>query len=389
MQLSPRSFYVRSLADALPAETFRPATSRLLWLPVHLLIIAAAIYAITHASSWPLRLLCSLPIGIAFSGLAFLGHETLHGAVIKNRVARTAVGTICFLPFLLSTQLWVRWHGAVHHGNTQDGPEDPDAYPSLETYRKSAVVRFMIDRFSLGGRRPTGVMSLIIGFTIQSAKLLLSGRKSGILANRREQVLAFAGSAFAICVWATLATVIGGHAFVFAYVIPLLVGNAMVMMHILTNHGLSPLTEINDPLANSLTVTVPRWFRFLTLGFGFHVEHHLYPAMSTRHAARVQDELRARWPERYRSLPLHDALLQLHRTARVYEDATTLCDPRSGQRWRIGEGKVLPISRMGTEPVATMPELGAAGPAGAVEVAVAVAASVATLAAVPAAAPMA
>ena len=351
MQLSPRSFYVRGLAEVLPAEVFRPATSRLLWLPVNLLIIAAAIYAITRAPSWPLQLLASLPIGVAFAGLAFLGHESLHGAVVKNRVVRTVVGTIGFLPFVLSTTLWVRWHGAVHHGNAQNGIADPDAYPTIHAYRKSALVRFMIDRFSPGGRRLTGVMSLLIGFSIQSAKLLISGRRRGLLRDRREEQLAFAGTGFAIAVWGTLAFFLGAQAFLFAYVIPLMIGNAMVMGHILTNHGLSPLTEVNDPLANSLTVTVPAWFRFVTLGFGFHVEHHLYPAMSTRHSARVQQALRERWPERYRSLPLGTALLQLHRTARVYEDANTLCDPRSGQRWRMKEGSWQPISPMGADPV--------------------------------------
>lgn len=345
MQLAPRSFYVRSLAEALPPEAFRPATSRLLWLPFHLAVITAAVYVITRVS-WPWQLLASLPIGVAFGGLAFLGHETLHGAVVKHRVARLIVGTLCFVPFLLSTTLWQRWHGAIHHGNAQDSGEDPDAYPTLDAYRKSAVVRFMIDRFSPGGRRLTGVMSLLLGFSIQSGKLLVSGRSRGILADRREELWAFAGTGFAVAIWTTLAVFIGAQAFLFAFVIPLLLGNALVMGHILTNHGLSPLTEINDPLANSLTVTVPRWFRFLTLGFGFHVEHHLYPAMSTRHAGRVQEELRARWPERYRSLPLHRALWQLHRTARVYQDATTLCDPRSGKRWRISEGQWLPIASM-------------------------------------------
>lgn len=344
MQLSPRSFYVRNLAEVLPAEAFRPATSRLLWMPFHLAVIAASIYAITRAS-WPWQLLCSLPIGVAFSGLAFLGHETLHGAVVKNRAIRTMVGTICFVPFLLSTTLWNRWHGAIHHGNAQVFGDDPDAYPTLEAYRKSALVRFMIDRFSPGGRRLTGVMSLLVGFSIQSGKLLVDSHRRKIL-DRREHKLAWAGTLFAVAIWATLAVFIGPRAFLFAFVIPLMIGNAMVMGHILTNHGLSPLTEVNDPLANSLTVTVPGWFRFLTLGFGFHVEHHLYPAMSTRHAPRVQKELAARWPERYRSLPLLSALLQLHRTARVYEDATTLCDPKSGKRWRISDGQWLPIASM-------------------------------------------
>lgn len=346
MTLHPRSFYVRSLTEALPASVFRPATTRVLWLPVQLLVIAASIYAITRAASWPWQLLASLPIGVAFSGLAFLGHETMHGAVVRNRLARSIVGTIGFLPFLLSPRLWMRWHGAVHHGNAQHHADDPDAYPTLENYRKSRLVRFMIDRFAPGGSRVTGVFALIFGFSIQSGKLLLGAHKRGLLATRREHVLALAGSAFAVAVWATLAAIVGFQAFLFAYLIPLMIGNAMVMAHILTNHGLSPQTEINDPLANSLTVTVPGWFRFITLGFGFHVEHHLFPAMSTRHSAHVQRELETRWPERYRAMPLHSALWQLHRTARVYEDATTLCDPRSGKRWRVVGRDWQPIAPM-------------------------------------------
>jgi hypothetical protein len=38
-----------------------------------------------------------------------------------------------------------------------------------------------------------------------------------------------------------------------------------------------------------------------------------------------------RWPERYQSMPLSRALLELHRTARVYKDDTTLVDPRTGR----------------------------------------------------------
>ncbi len=86
----------------------------------------------------------------------------------------------------------------------------------------------------------------------------------------------------------------------------------------------------NDPLTNSLSVTVPRVAEWLSLGFGYHVEHHLFPAMSTRHAPRVRALLVETWPERYQSMPMAEALLRLHRTARIYRDDVTLCDPRSG-----------------------------------------------------------
>ena len=43
--------------------------------------------------------------------------------------------------------------------------------------------------------------------------------------------------------------------------------------------------------------------------------------------------LRRRWPQRYKSMPLRSALAALHRTARVYKDAVTLVDPRTGQEF--------------------------------------------------------
>ena len=105
------------------------------------------------------------------------------------------------------------------------------------------------------------------------------------------------------------------------------------MGFILTNHGLSPATEINDPLVNALSVTGPRWLEWLTLDFGYHVEHHLFPAMNGRHARRVRDELVRTWPGRYQTMPVFQALRRLHETGRVYKDATTLCDPKSGGEW--------------------------------------------------------
>ena len=115
--------------------------------------------------------------------------------------------------------------------------------------------------------------------------------------------------------------------------LPLLVANAIVMAFIVTNHSLSPLTEVNDPLANSLSVTSPPLVEWLTLGFGYHVEHHLFPSLSSRHAWRVRAAVQQRWPERYQSMPLLQALLALHRTGRVYANDVTLMDPRTGKTW--------------------------------------------------------
>jgi fatty acid desaturase len=175
-----------------------------------------------------------------------------------------------------------------------------------------------------------GLVTLCVGFSVQSAHVLVSARRRGYL-KPRQHLYALLETALGAAFWLSLALWLGPLGFLFGCFLPWLAANAIVMAYILTNHALSPLTETNDPLVNSLSVTVPRWVDFATLRFGFHVEHHLFPWMSSRHAPQVRDLVLARWPERYQSMPLHRALFLLHRTARVYADDATLLDPATGQ----------------------------------------------------------
>jgi fatty acid desaturase len=328
--LRPVSFYVRELKPALPGPAFEPAHSRLWWLPVHTCVIALGILSL--AAGWVPWLAAggvSLLIGASFAGLTFLAHETLHGAVVRGRGRRRLVGAIGFFPFMISPRLWIAWHNRVHHGHTNHAGMDPDAYPTVAEFEKHELLRFVTDHLGPGGRRLNGGLSLLIGFSIQSTHMLLRAKAYGLL-SAREQRLALLESGLAAAAWLVLAFAIGWPAFVFAFVLPLLVANAVVMGFILTNHSLSPLSDVNDPLFNSLSVTAPRWVEWLTMRFGFHVEHHLFPWMSSRHAPLVRSLILSRWPERYQSMPIGRALLALHRTGRVYKNATTLADMPGG-----------------------------------------------------------
>ncbi len=330
MKLKTTSSYASELRPLLSRTAFAPARSRLLWLPVHLLVIAAATAAIALGwVSWPLAIGLSLVIGASFAGLTFVGHEALHGALVRGKALRRLIGWVGFLPFAVSPRLWEAWHNRVHHGNTNRAGLDPDAYPTLRQYLGSRATRRGIDWIAPGRSRLAGAFSLFFGFSVHSVDVLVAAAKNGWL-SRAQHRLALLESGLAWAFWLGLALAVGPLSFLLAFGIPLLVGNAIIMSLILTNHTLSPHTQVNDPLVNSLSITGPRWLEWLTLGFGYHVEHHLFPAMSARHGRELRELLRQRWPERYQSLPYFKALLALHRSPRIYEDDTTLVDPRTG-----------------------------------------------------------
>jgi fatty acid desaturase len=332
-QLMTISAYARKVRPKLPDHAFAPAYTRALWLPVHYTIIAAIAWALaTGRVPWPLWPVASLVIGCCMGGVTFVGHESLHGGIVRGRPWIRLVGFFGFLPFCVSPQLWMAWHNRVHHNHCGQPGVDLDMYPTLTEYKAHRNARIMADYFALGRRRLVGVMSLLFGFTGQSFQILRKAQRTGTLSphlHRRAILESLTG----LSIWIAVAFLVGPLAFVFVYVLPLIVANTIVMSFILTNHNLSPYDQVNDPLFNSLSVTLPRVLEWLTLDFGFHVEHHLFPTMSTRNARLVRDILRADFGDRYHSLPLTTAVHRLHQTSRVYRDETTLIDPHTGQTW--------------------------------------------------------
>ncbi|HEX7839018.1 MAG TPA: fatty acid desaturase [Kofleriaceae bacterium] len=300
---------------------------------MHYAIIALLTWALASGHvPWPAWPLVSIVIGCSMAGVTFVAHEALHGGVVRGRTLIRLIGWLGFLPFCISPQLWMGWHNRVHHNHCGQPGVDPDMYPTIAEYKAERRARITADYLGLGRRQLRGLVSLLFGLTGQSVQVLFAAHKTGVLSGRLQR-RAIIESLAGVAVWAAVASLVGASAFVFVYLLPLIVANSIVMVFILTNHNLSPLSPVNDPLVNSLSVTLPRVLEWLTLDFGFHVEHHLFPVMSARQGRVVRQVLRARFPERYQSLPLPTAIRRLHETSRVYLDNTTLIDPRSGRTW--------------------------------------------------------
>jgi fatty acid desaturase len=109
-----------------------------------------------------------------------------------------------------------------------------------------------------------------------------------------------------------------------AVILAVVIGNSFAVMAFVAHEALH-----GSILRGSFSRHCVGWVGFL----GMHVEHHIFPAMSPRHAPDVRRVLETRFPGRYQSLPFGRALLRVFRTAHVYKNATTLIDPRTGREW--------------------------------------------------------
>lgn len=63
---------------------------------------------------WYLALVAGLFIGYLFFISAIVAHDTMHGAILKNKSARYALTYFGFCPFFISPFLWEVWHTAHH-----------------------------------------------------------------------------------------------------------------------------------------------------------------------------------------------------------------------------------------------------------------------------------
>lgn len=307
------------------------------WFFTHLSVIVAGFVAggwfgITATGlNWWLLSALSLVMGFSFAGLAFVAHEALHGAIVSQHRARTWLGRVGFAAFCISPRLWMAWHNRVHHGHTNIAGLDPDAYPSLEEYNTSPGARWFVKLGAPRSGKWRGIITFLFGFSIQSLQILLWSKARGHLPKRHFRAAVVESLATA-ALWLCCAWWLGPARFFMLYAVPVMIANAIVMSYIVTNHSLNPLVDHDDTLTSTLSVTVPTWYEVFSLQFGYHVEHHLFPAMSHAFGPLVREELLQLAPHRYQSLPLLTALRIIATSPRVYDQQVFLFDPHTQER---------------------------------------------------------
>ncbi|MBS1716105.1 MAG: fatty acid desaturase [Armatimonadetes bacterium] len=338
--------YRQQLKKVLPPEYLEPEYGNLAWFLVHFAIIGAGFYALHNYFSYWMALPVALVIGHSFACMGFLGHDVCHGGAVKNIALRDLLAGVAFSPLWIGPYLWRRWHNGEHHGNTQVEGVDPDHLFTIEHYRNSAILRFLYFI-------PPIFRNLIIFSSFSYRMTQQSMRMWGTYmlspkSTAHEKWTLFWQWLLPLAFWVTVSSMLGVNVFVWGYFVPLLVGNAIAISYIVTNHFLNPLDEPDeaDPLSHSLSVTLPKWLSFLDPWhqyFGAHVAHHMFPMAPAKHARQIEAKIAELWPDRYHVMPIMTALKLLWQTPWVYEDKTTLLDPNRQERaGTLGHGLDVP-----------------------------------------------
>jgi fatty acid desaturase len=306
---------------------------RALWFVPLLATVVVSIAVIASGSFGVAGAVVAIPIaGSAYASMLLLAHEIMHGAVVRSRRAQYWLSWIGFAPFLISPSLWRVWHNELHHGNTNCTDRDPDVFANADAYASSPVSRFVV-RLVPGSGTPASVLFPFLWFAAQGQIVLwlLSTNMPGFEKLSRRRAAVESGAMLAG--WCGLALALGGPTGVAAVVLPLAVGNAVLMSYIATNHLMRPLAgDDDDPLATSMSVRTPASVDKLHFRFSHHVEHHLLPSVSGRYLPLVRTWLLENEAERFLCVDHWRAVAWLYRTPRTYRDDRALVDPARPDR---------------------------------------------------------
>ena len=335
--------YAKKLRPLMPPEAFSPDFSKLWILLINLAILICGWTIATDLNQWHWYLLWlylpfTLLMGNSVIALLFSSHDLMHGSVTKNARLLQAISLIGMTLLWMPPTFWKVVHNRIHHSKT-NSLADPDRnylYEQPNTWGKWIQHRFTpsldvtLPELTLGMATAWGIhnfrnISSVLLFNQKSvdyvpAAFVVSAKER--LAIAQELLVIFALH-FSIVAYLQFDPI----KLLLSYFLPIGIGYAGVMFYIYTNHMVCRMTEINDPLVNSLSLRVPKIFDLLHLNFSYHAEHHIFPGLNSDYYPVAQQLISIHYPERTGYLvEAKEAWRLLLQTPRHYRDENTFTD---------------------------------------------------------------
>jgi fatty acid desaturase len=339
--LTHHSVYAKKLRPLLPPEAFSPDASKAVILCINLAILVLGWVIADKLDRWDSRLLwlylpLALIMGNSVAVLAFSCHDLMHGTVSRNQRLISVISLLGQTILWMPPTLWKLLHNRVHH-NTTNSVSDPDRN-YLYTQPKTWGKWLQNLCFPSSEVHPIGLM---VGMVTAWGFYAFRNLTSVLLFNR--ETVDYLPAAFKVrskerlAIACELLFILALHLsilfylefsplkIVLSYLLPLWLGYSIMIFYIYTQHLICPMTPINDPLVNSVSIQLPKIVDLLHFNFSYHAEHHIFPGINTDYYPAVRELLKTHYPEQmHYILDARDAWRFLLTTPRHYQNETTL-----------------------------------------------------------------
>jgi fatty acid desaturase len=334
--------YAKKLRPLLPAEAFTPDPNKLVILFINLAILILGWAIASYLDRWPVYLLwLYLPLAVVMGNsviaLLFSSHNLMHGSMIRNSPLMRAISLLGLTMLWMPPTLWKAVHNREHHNKT-NSLADPDRnylYEQPKSWGKWIQNLFVPSAeanpiwLTVGMTSAWGVhtfrnLTSVLFFNNESVDYVPAAFK---VSDKDRRAI---GSEFFVILMIHLSILVYLQFDLLklglSYFLPIGIGYSGLIFYIYTNHMLSRMTSVNDPLINSVSIRVPKLFDQLHLNFSYHTEHHIFPGINSDYYPMVQDLLEIHYPERMNLIDAGEAWRLLRQTPRHYKNENTFTD---------------------------------------------------------------
>lgn len=334
--------YAKKLRPLLPPEAFSPDPNYIWILLINLSILILGWSMADHLDRWPgYSLLLYIPFALVMGNSVivslFSTHNLMHSPPLKNPQVKQALFLLGLTLLWMPPSLWKAVHNREHHKKT-NSLQDPDR--NYLNQQPKNWGKWIQNQFVPSAE--VNPIWLTVGMAHSWGMHAFRNLTSVLLFNNGE-------TKYPVCsftvskedrqaIWWELFTMIGLHLSILifldfhpiklllGYFLPIWIGHSGAMFYIYTNHMLCRMTEVNDPLVNSVSLRVPKIFDVLHLNFSYHTEHHIFPGMNSDYYPMVQELLKTHYGDRFNLLDAGKVWQLMLQTPRHYLDENTFTD---------------------------------------------------------------
>lgn len=310
---------IRSLRQTLPARAFRRSRADLAHLFVHFLICIAGYLAIRSSEQLWVWLTASFVIGHSVFCLGITAHMLTHGAVLPLRSLLYPLEVLSWSLSSIPATVWRITHNAYHHKSTNAAGDALYARrfrsDELTPFRVGYSLLMQPSRHVQG--TPTVLLAMLSFIGLNT--LFILGARPGADASprvsRRDKAMVLFEIVVITALQLGIYLLVGQDVlkYVLAGPATIVLASGWSMAYAHTQHMSRPVTREHDPFHNALSVYVPRWVDWMHQHVSHHVEHHLFPRMSSEFYPEVRKLLLERYGDEYPVKGFGAAWLELWR----------------------------------------------------------------------------